>query len=157
MTDIAIFLGAIVLDIISLFIAVYFVVTLSDLECDYINARACCDKLNKVISELEIVIYNFLNIYLFFKFVIPEIVIKVIPTVLFLLTGHWILLILNLPFDAWYIYKFVKKPASHTGYFDPAEIHNRGELKSHMQNSLVRLGEHLVFFFIYLYWYVLDL
>ena len=132
MSDILLFIGSIILDITSLFIAVYFVVTLSDLECDYINARACCDKLN--------------------KFVIPEIVVKIIPTILFLFTGHWILLILNLPFDAWYIYKFMKKPASHTGYFDPAEIHNRGELKSHMQNSLVRLGEHLVFFFIYLYW-----
>lgn len=24
------------------------IITLSDLECDYINARACCSKLNKV-------------------------------------------------------------------------------------------------------------
>ena len=87
-----------------------------------------------------------------FKFVIPEIVLKVLPSVLFLITGHWIVLLLNLPFVFWYIYKLVKKPAAHVGYFDPAEIHNRGELKAHMQTSLIRLGEHLVFFFIYLYW-----
>ncbi len=133
MTDVLIFLSSIVLDIISLFITVYFIVTLSDLECDYINARACCDRLN--------------------KFVIPELVIKVIPSVLFLFTGHWVVMLLNAPFIAWYVYKFYKKPlANVVGYFDPAEIHNRGELKTHMQNSLVRLGEHLVFFFVYLYW-----
>ena len=28
--------------------SVYFIITLSDLECDYINARQCCSKLNKV-------------------------------------------------------------------------------------------------------------
>lgn len=81
-------------------------------------------------------------------------VLKAIPSVLFLLTGHWIVLLLNAPFVAWYVYKFVKKPLAHTNYFDPAEIHNRGELKSHMQTSLIRLGEHLVFFFVYLYWWV---
>ncbi|XP_077138301.1 protein cornichon homolog 4-like [Ranitomeya variabilis] len=30
-----------------IFLAVYFIITLSDLECDYINARSCCSKLNK--------------------------------------------------------------------------------------------------------------
>uniref|UniRef100_A0A8C2F4J1 Uncharacterized protein n=1 Tax=Cyprinus carpio TaxID=7962 RepID=A0A8C2F4J1_CYPCA len=31
-----------------IFLSVYFIITLSDLECDYINARSCCSKLNKV-------------------------------------------------------------------------------------------------------------
>lgn len=47
--------------------------------------------------------------------------------------------------------RFVKKPYSHVGYFDPAEILNRRELKDHMTISMVKLGEHLIFFFIYLY------
>ena len=31
-----------------LFILIYFVITLSDLECDYLNAQECCAKLNFV-------------------------------------------------------------------------------------------------------------
>lgn len=110
------------------------VVTLSDLECDYLNAHACCAKLN--------------------KFVLPEVIFKAIPSILFLISGHWVVLLLNAPFVIWYVYKFVRQPVAHVSYFDPAEIHNRGELKAHMQTSLIRLGEHLVFFFVYLYWWV---
>uniref|UniRef100_A0ABI7WH89 Secreted protein n=1 Tax=Felis catus TaxID=9685 RepID=A0ABI7WH89_FELCA len=32
-----------------IFLSVYFIITLSDLECDYINARSCCSKLNKLL------------------------------------------------------------------------------------------------------------
>jgi protein cornichon len=84
--------------------------------------------------------------------VIPEILLRVIPTIFFMIYGHWILVLLNIAFDAWYIIKFLRKPASHIGLFDPAEILNRGELKSHLHSSMIKLGEHLVFFFVYLYW-----
>ena len=30
------------------FILIYFIITLSDLECDYLNAQECCGKLNFV-------------------------------------------------------------------------------------------------------------
>ena len=49
-------------------------------------------------------------------------------------------------------YRLMKKPANYIGLFDPAEIHNRGDLKSHSNNSMIKIGEHLIFFFIYLYW-----
>ena len=31
------------------------IVTLSDLECDYINARSCCTKLNRVCDVTEFI------------------------------------------------------------------------------------------------------
>ena len=31
-----------------LFILIYFIITLSDLECDYLNSQECCAKLNFV-------------------------------------------------------------------------------------------------------------
>ena len=31
-----------------IFILIYFIITLSDLECDYLNAQECCAKLNFV-------------------------------------------------------------------------------------------------------------
>ncbi len=45
----------------------------------------------------------------------------------------------------------LKKPANYTSFYDPAEIHNRGELKMHIRNNMIKLGEHLIFFFVYLY------
>lgn len=44
------------------------------------------------------------------------------------------------------------------GVFDPTEIHNRGQLKSHMKEAMIKLGYHLLCFFIYLYrWEQQDL
>ncbi|XP_029395088.1 protein cornichon homolog 4 isoform X2 [Mus pahari] len=68
-----------------IFLSVYFIITLSDLECDYINARSCCSKLN--------------------KWVIPELVGHTIVTVLMLVSLHWFIFLLNLPVATWNIYR----------------------------------------------------
>uniref|UniRef100_A0A7N8XMS0 Cornichon family AMPA receptor auxiliary protein 4 n=1 Tax=Mastacembelus armatus TaxID=205130 RepID=A0A7N8XMS0_9TELE len=114
-----------------IFLSVYFIITLSDLECDYINARACCSKLN--------------------KWVIPEMVGQCLSTMLMLVSMHWFIFLLNLPVAVWNIYRYVKVPMGNTGVFDPTEIHNRGQLKSHMKEAMIKLGYHLLCFFIYLY------
>ncbi|KAH9509190.1 Protein cornichon 4 [Bulinus truncatus] len=120
-----------------LLLAVYFVITLSDLECDYLNARVCCDKLNYWII-LELISHNFLSLLL-------------------LLCGHWFLFLLYSPLGAWLIYKYVKKPSGNIGVFDPTEIHNQKHLKTYMRESLIRLGFHLIFFFVFLYWMIYSL
>ncbi|CAF0810880.1 unnamed protein product [Brachionus calyciflorus] len=137
MSDVSIFVLVLILDLILMFITVYFIITLSDLECDYINALTCCQKLN--------------------KYVLPELILKLIPSVIFLFSGYWVLVLLNAPFDAWYILRIVKKPSSYVGFYDPAEIHNRGELKVHIRNSMIKLGQHLLFFFVYLYYLIVTL
>eukprot|EP00069_Balaena_mysticetus_P021059 bmy_13232T0 len=96
-----------------IFLSVYFIITLSDLECDYINARSCCSKLN--------------------KWVIPELV------------GHTVVTV------------FIMVPSGNMGVFDPTEIHNRGQLKSHMKEAMIKLGFHLLCFFMYLYSMILAL
>ncbi|CAH1793161.1 unnamed protein product [Owenia fusiformis] len=120
-----------------LFLTVYFVITLSDLECDYLNARSCCEKLN--------------------MWVLPEIVAHSLITVLLLLSLHWVLFLLNLPLAVFQINKYLSKPSGSIGVYDPTEIHNRQLLKSYMKESMVKLGFHLVFFFIYLYSMILAL
>ncbi|BFZ06997.1 hypothetical protein BsWGS_10036 [Bradybaena similaris] len=120
-----------------LFLAVYFVITLSDLECDYLNARTCCDKLNYWVV-LELISHNMLSLLL-------------------LLCGHWLLFILYCPLGAWLLYKFVMKPSGNIGLFDPTEIHNHKHLKTYMRESLVRLGFHIIFFFVFLYWMIYSL
>ncbi|KAB1258582.1 Protein cornichon-like protein 4 [Camelus dromedarius] len=120
-----------------IFLSVYFIITLSDLECDYINARSCCSKLN--------------------KWVIPEVVGHTIITVLMLISLHWFIFLLNLPVATWNIYRLIMVPSGNMGVFDPTEIHNRGQLKSHMKEAMIKLGFHLLCFFMYLYSPGLDL
>ncbi|CAG2121645.1 unnamed protein product [Medioppia subpectinata] len=70
-----------------LFLTVYIVITLSDLECDYLNAHQCCNKLN--------------------KWVIPELISYAILVILLLFTNHWFLFVLNGPMLSWIGYKSV--------------------------------------------------
>ncbi|EDL94851.1 similar to Protein HSPC163 (predicted), isoform CRA_b [Rattus norvegicus] len=113
------------------------IITLSDLECDYINARSCCSKLN--------------------KWVIPELVGHTFVTVLMLVSLHWVIFLLNLPVATWNIYRFIMVPSGNMGVFDPTEIHNRGQLKSHMKEAMIKLGFYLLCFFMYLYSMILAL
>ncbi|CAG14613.1 unnamed protein product, partial [Tetraodon nigroviridis] len=138
------------------------IITLSDLECDYINARACCSKLNKVGPERQ---KNALKdwkerardtgcgviVCVSLQWVVPEVVGQCVSTVLMLVSMHWFIFALNLPVAAWDIYRSVKVPMGNMGVFDPTEIHNRGQLKSHMKEAMIKLGYHLLCFFIYLY------
>uniref|UniRef100_A0A669PJN4 Cornichon family AMPA receptor auxiliary protein 4 n=4 Tax=Galliformes TaxID=8976 RepID=A0A669PJN4_PHACC len=120
-----------------IFLSVYFIITLSDLECDYINARSCCSKLN--------------------KWVVPEVIGHAVVTVLMLISLHWFIFLLNLPIATWNIYRFIMVPSGNMGVFDPTEIHNRGQLKSHMKEAMIKLGFHLLCFFMYLYSMILAL
>lgn len=129
--DVALFVYSFFAGAFLLFLTVYFIITLSDLECDYINARQCCSKLN--------------------KFVIPEMVIHASMCVGFLFTWHYIMFLITLPVTAWNSKKALGIRPGSLGYYDPAEIHNRGQLKSYLKETMIKLGYHLVSFFILLY------
>ncbi|XP_032946840.1 protein cornichon homolog 4-like [Rhinolophus ferrumequinum] len=60
-----------------IFLSVNFIIILSVLECDYINARSCCWKLN--------------------KWVIPELIGHTTVTVFMLVSLHWFLFLLTSP------------------------------------------------------------
>ncbi|KAM9110428.1 protein cornichon homolog 4 isoform 2-T2 [Megaptera novaeangliae] len=91
------------------------------------------------------------------KWVIPELVGHTIVTVLMLISLHWFIFLLNLPVATWNIYRFIMVPSGNMGVFDPTEIHNRGQLKSHMKEAMIKLGFHLLCFFMYLYSMILAL
>ncbi|KAK8394755.1 hypothetical protein O3P69_005911 [Scylla paramamosain] len=114
-----------------LFLLVYYVITLSDLECDYLNAQQCCYRLN--------------------LWVIPKLAAHLLLSLVFLLTGHFYLFLASLPLAAFLIREYVKVPAGNFGVYDPTEIHHMGQLKAHMRDSVIGMGYYLVFFFIYLY------
>jgi hypothetical protein len=116
---------------ILMFLLVFFIITLSDLECDYLNAQECCSRL------------NFWNV--------PKLWVQLIIPVLLLVMGHWILVLINLPMCVWLIRKFYYIPSGNLGEYDPAEIHNAGQLRKHMVDVCIHLGWQMVGFFLYLY------
>ncbi|XP_063382446.1 protein cornichon homolog 4 [Cydia fagiglandana] len=120
-----------------LFLLVYFIITLSDLECDYLNAQECCDKLN----------YWLLPKYIGHSFM----------TFLLLLHGQLLLFLLNLPMLIWLTYEYFTIPQGNLGAYDPAEIHNRGQLKKHLRDVMIYVGYYLIFFFIYLYCFIIAI
>ncbi|XP_063236015.1 protein cornichon homolog 4 [Bacillus rossius redtenbacheri] len=120
-----------------LFLFVYFVITLSDLECDYLNAQQCCSRLN--------------------VWVVPKLGVHSCVTALLLLHAHWLLTLANLPVALWLLYEYMTIPTFNTGVYDPAEIHNRGQLKKHMRDCMIYMVYYLIFFFIYLYCLIIAL
>lgn len=138
MGDVALFVFSLFDTGALLFLTVYVVITLSDLECDYLNAQQCCSKLN--------------------TWIVPEMIAQAALTVsLCLVNFHWLLFLVNVPMVCWQVYKYVTVPGCNFGVFDPTEIHNRGNLKRHMRDSMVRLAFYLIFFFIYLYCMIIAL
>ncbi|XP_035137336.2 protein cornichon homolog 4 isoform X2 [Callithrix jacchus] len=89
--------------------------------------------------------------------VIPELIGHTVVTVLMLISLHWFIFLLNLPVATWNIYRYIMVPSGNMGVFDPTEIHNRGQLKSHMKEAMIKLGFHLLCFFMYLYSMILAL
>jgi len=114
-----------------IFILVFFIITLSDLECDYLNAQECCGRL------------NFWNI--------PKLWAQLIIIILLILSGHFGLVLVNLPICVWLIRKFHFVRRGNLGEYDPAEIHNAGQLRRHMIHVSLHLGWQMISFFIYLY------
>ncbi|XP_023345298.1 protein cornichon homolog 4 isoform X2 [Eurytemora carolleeae] len=88
-----------------LFLTVYLMITLGDLESDYINSRDCAAKMN--------------------FWTLPRIGLQILHSVVLLCSGEWKILIISLPFSSWLVYRKLKQAPGHSGLYDPTEIHNR--------------------------------
>jgi len=113
------------------FILIYFIITLSDLECDYLNASECCGKL------------NFWNV--------PKFWAQILVSILLLIGGHWVLFSIHIPICFFLGRRFWKHPRRNIGEYDPAAIHDTGMLKKHLIGVSLHLGWQMVAFFIFLY------
>ncbi|KAK3936870.1 Pre-mRNA-processing factor 17 [Diplogelasinospora grovesii] len=119
------YLLAVLINAVNLFLQVFFTIMYSDLECDYINPIDLCNRLN--------------------TYIIPEAAVHGFLTFLFLINGYWLPLILNLPLLGWNI----KKIVDNTHLLDATEIFRK--LNVHKKESFTKLGFHLIMFFFYLY------
>jgi len=119
------FLLAVLINAVNLFLQVFFTIMYSDLECDYINPIELCSRLN--------------------AYIIPEAAVHGFLTLLFLINGYWIALILNLPLLGWNM----KKIFGNTHLLDATEIFRK--LNVHKKESFIKLSFYLVMFLFYLY------
>ena len=99
-----------------LFLSVYFMITLSDLESDYINSLDCSARLN--------------------MWTIPRLLFLVVHSLLLLVQNSWIMLIISLPFTSWLVYSKLKVKQGDSGLYDPTEIHVRDNLRGAIKESL---------------------
>ncbi|KAJ1822070.1 hypothetical protein IWW57_005126 [Coemansia sp. S610] len=114
-----------------LFGAVYFVIMLTDLECDYINPIDLANNLN--------------------TYVMPEMAAQLVLFVVFLLMGEWTTMLLNLPLTAWNGAKVV----NNRQFYDATEVFRT--LSRHKRENFVKVGFYLLCFFYYLYSMIMTL
>lgn len=119
------FILAVIVNALSLFVEVFFSISFSDLECDYINPIELCNKLN--------------------RYIVPKAAVHGVLSVLFLLHGYWFVFLLNLPLLAFNAQKIYNK--NHL--LDATEIFRT--LGKNKKESFMKLAFFLLMFFFYLY------
>lgn len=124
-SEVFIFVFAVVINAVCLFSEVYFTISFSDLECDYINPIELCKKLN--------------------KFIAPKAYLHAFISALLLLHGYWFVFLLNLPLLVFNGDKIYKK--AHL--LDATEIFRT--LSANKKESICKLVFFLLMFFYYLY------
>ncbi|KAJ9643982.1 COPII-coated vesicle protein [Coniosporium apollinis] len=138
------YLLAVLINAVNLFLQVFFTIMYSDLECDYINPIDLCNRLN--------------------TYIIPEAAVHGFLTILFLINGYWIAFILNVPLLAWNAKKIMDNQhlLDATEIFRKLNVHKKVAAPTSVmlniifllrayQESFIKLGFHLVMFFFYLY------
>ncbi|THC96478.1 hypothetical protein EYZ11_004069 [Aspergillus tanneri] len=134
------YLLAVLINAVNLFLQVFFTIMYSDLEwcrnnisgreltrgpSDYINPIDLCNRLN--------------------AYIIPEAAVHGFLTFLFVINGYWLAILLNLPLLAFN----AKKIYDNQHLLDATEIFRK--LNVHKKESFIKLGFHLLMFFFYLY------
>eukprot|EP00088_Acartia_fossae_P041740 TRINITY_DN4366_c0_g1_i1.p1 TRINITY_DN4366_c0_g1~~TRINITY_DN4366_c0_g1_i1.p1 ORF type:complete len:153 (+),score=4.30 TRINITY_DN4366_c0_g1_i1:42-500(+) len=132
--DISIWMFCLVISSFLLFLTVYMMIILSDLESDYLNSRDCASRLN--------------------LWVFPRILMQVSHSAALLIGQNWTVAFLSLPFTCLLLYRRGKQKPGHSGLFDPTEIHNRLVLRQNLMECLGYMAYHLVSFFLYMYFMV---
>ena len=98
-----------------------------------------------------------LILHLLYQWVVPEILGSLALFVLFVLTGHWIIMLLNLPMTGWLIYCQSTVPKGNVGIYDPVEMYSQVHLKTHIRRNLFKISFYLVSFFVYLYSLIISI
>ncbi|XP_011500226.1 PREDICTED: protein cornichon isoform X1 [Ceratosolen solmsi marchali] len=123
---------ALIVDAILIFFAIFHVIAFDELKTEFKNPIDHCNSLNPL--------------------VLPEYGIHIFINLLFLITGEWMSLILNVPLIAYHINRYRNRPVmARTGLYDPTSIMNLHDLNTCQREGWVKLAFYLLSFFYYLY------
>jgi len=123
---------ALIVDAFLIFFAIFHVIAFDELKTDYKNPIDQCNSLNPL--------------------VIPEYLLHLLFNTLFLFSGQWFSLCLNIPLIAYHINRYRTRPVmSGPGLYDPTSIMNADTLTKCQREGWVKLAFYLLSFFYYLY------
>ncbi|XP_064621722.1 protein cornichon homolog 1-like [Lineus longissimus] len=123
---------ALILTAFLIFFAIYHIIAFDELKTDYKNPIDQCNSLNPL--------------------VLPEYGIHCLFCVLFLLSGQFLSLFLNLPLLGYHINRYLHRPVmTGPGLYDPTSIMNADQLSKAMREGWCKLAFYLLSFFYYLY------
>ncbi|XP_053980475.1 protein cornichon [Hylaeus anthracinus] len=123
---------ALIVDAFLIFFVIFHVIAFDELKTGYKNPIEQCNSLNPL--------------------VIPEYSLHILINVLFLISGQWFTLLLNIPLIAYHLWQYSHRPVmSKPGLYDPTSIMNAQVLTSHEREGWIKLAFYLLSFFYYLY------
>jgi hypothetical protein len=126
------YIVALVIDAFLIFFAIFHIIAFDELKTDYKNPIEQCQSLNPL--------------------VLPEYGIHIFFNLLFLISGEWFSLLLNIPLIAYHVLRYKNRPVmSGVGIYDPTSIMNADVLNSCQREGWAKLGFYLLSFFYYLY------
>jgi protein cornichon len=125
MWEVWVFALCLLISVVLLFAMLFFIISYSDLESDYVNPIDLCSRLN--------------------SFVIPEYALHLGLTALLLLNLQIKAVIWNAPLVGWHYYRYSEKKHWH----DPTEIFRK--LQEHKWEAIAKLIFYVLSFFYYLY------
>ncbi|KAJ4426197.1 hypothetical protein ANN_27006 [Periplaneta americana] len=111
------------------------VIAFDELKTDYKNPIDQCNSLNPL--------------------VIPEYLLHLLFNILFIASGEWFSLCLNIPLIAYHINRYRTRPVmTGPGLYDPTSIMNADVLTKCQREGWIKLAFYLLSFFYYLYGFV---
>ncbi|VIO98494.1 Uncharacterized protein BM_BM6967 [Brugia malayi] len=115
-----------------IFFAIFTVICIDELKTEYKNPIEQCNSLNQL--------------------VLPEYLLHIILTFLFVLSFQLGGLCWNIPLIAYHIHRYIQRPVmTGPGIYDPTTILNKNELQKALKEGWIKLGFYLISFFYYLY------
>ncbi|XP_058802079.1 protein cornichon [Phymastichus coffea] len=126
------YIVGLILDAFLIFFAIFHVIAFDELKTEFKDPIDQCNSLNSL--------------------VLPEYVIHIFINFLFLISGQWFSLILNMPLIAYHINRYRTRPVmSGPGLYDPTSIMNMNDLNKCQREGWIKLTFYLLCFFYYLY------
>jgi len=129
---------ALIIDAFLIFFAIFHIIAFDELKTDYKNPIDQCNSLNPL--------------------VLPEYALHLLFNILFLISGEWFSLCLNIPLIAYHINRYRTRPVmSGPGLYDPTSIMNHDVLNQCQREGWIKLAFYLLAFFYYLYGMIVSL